>query len=107
MVLLILIAIKLLFILNKIFLIIKGINYKIGPPSTTVGYSASGGSYDYVKAIHNVKYAFALELRPQQNTDEDIYGFSLPENRNYLLFLLINFVFFLNFIFQRCTFVWS
>ena len=84
MVLLILIANYYLFWI-KFFLIIKGINYKIGPPSTTVGYSASGGSYDYAKAIHNVKYAFALELRPQQNTDEDIYGFSLPESRNYLL----------------------
>ena len=39
------------------------------------------GSYDWAKALYNVKYAYALELRPQQNTDEDIYGFALPESR--------------------------
>ena len=63
---------------------IYGIQYKIGPPHLSVGYSASGGSYDWAKALYGVKYAYALELRPQQGTDEDIYGFALPENSMFL-----------------------
>ena len=62
---------------------VNGEQFFIGPPHLTVGYSASGGSYDWVKALHNVKYAFALELRPSQGSADSFYGFALPENRQF------------------------
>ena len=60
---------------------VHGVPFTIGPPHLTVGYSASGGSYDWAKALHNVKYAFALELRPAPGTSDYYYGFTLPEDR--------------------------
>ena len=38
---------------------------KVGPPSHIL-YAASGGSFDWVKATAGVKYAYALELRPDK-----------------------------------------
>jgi len=40
--------------------------------------AASGGSYDWAKAVCGVKYAYALELRPSSNSDDSRYGFMLP-----------------------------
>lgn len=59
---------------------VNGLNFKIGPPHMTVQYSASGGSYDWAKAVCGVKYAYALELRPEMNSYESYYGFQLPES---------------------------
>lgn len=45
--------------------------------------AASGGSYDWAKAIDGVKYAYALELRPSSNTADSRYGFMLPVDSKY------------------------
>ena len=66
-------------ILIKIILL--GLNFKIGTPYMTLNYAASGGSYDWAKAINGIKYAYALELRPAANTPDANYGFMLPESR--------------------------
>ncbi|KAI3379917.1 hypothetical protein SNEBB_006185 [Seison nebaliae] len=39
-------------------------------------YASSGGSDDYAKGIHNVKYSYTIELAP---TDSSSYGFVLPQ----------------------------
>lgn len=60
---------------------VYGESFKIGTPYMTLNYAASGGSYDWAKAIDGVKYAFALELRPSSNTPDSRYGFMLPVDR--------------------------
>lgn len=60
---------------------VHGEVFKIGTPYMTLNYAASGGSYDWVKAIAGVKYCYALELRPSSNTADSRYGFMLPVDR--------------------------
>lgn len=48
----------------------KGRSYKVGTPPQIL-YAASGGAYDWCKQ-NGVKYAYALELRPQSG---GMYGF--------------------------------
>jgi len=52
-----------------------GTHWRVGPPSHIL-YAASGGSFDWVKATAGVKYAYALELRPDRMDP----GFLLPAN---------------------------
>jgi len=51
-------------------------NWRVGPPSHIL-YAASGGSFDWVKATAGVKYAYALELRPDRMDP----GFLLPADQ--------------------------
>lgn len=50
--------------------------WRVGPPSRIL-YAASGGSFDWVKATAGVKYAYALELRPDSMNP----GFLLPADQ--------------------------
>jgi len=50
--------------------------WRAGPPSHIL-YAASGGSFDWVKATAGVKYAYALELRPDRMNP----GFLLPADQ--------------------------
>lgn len=56
------------------------INYSIGSPANLL-YEASGGSFDWSKAIAGIKYSICLELRPGQSGTDSRYGFLLPEDR--------------------------
>ena len=46
--------------------------YIVGNSAKTL-YAASGGSDDWAKAIHKIKYTYTIELR-----DKGRYGFVLP-----------------------------
>uniref|UniRef100_X1Z8H5 Peptidase M14 domain-containing protein n=1 Tax=Capitella teleta TaxID=283909 RepID=X1Z8H5_CAPTE len=51
---------------------VNGTEYKVGSPAVIL-YAAGGGSYDWAKAIANIKYSYTVELR-----DTGDYGFVLP-----------------------------
>ena len=49
-----------------------GSDYIVGNSASTL-YAASGGSDDWAKAVHKIKYTYTIELR-----DKGKYGFVLP-----------------------------
>lgn len=51
--------------------------------------SAAGGSFDWTYAVANIKYSIALELRPGSNEPDYNYGFVLPEDSNFLIFVFV------------------
>jgi len=57
---------------------VHGTKMQVGTPAD-IFYPAGGSSLDWVKAVANVKYVYALELRPGANTVGD--GFVLPANK--------------------------
>lgn len=63
---------------------VHGEVFKVGTPYMTLNYAASGGSYDWAKAITGIKYAFAVELRPSSTSPDNRYGFMLPESKAIL-----------------------
>ncbi|XP_055615763.1 carboxypeptidase B-like [Toxorhynchites rutilus septentrionalis] len=53
----------------------SGSSYTVGPSGKTL-YPASGGSDDWARGTHNIKYAYTVELR-----DTGRHGFVLPANQ--------------------------
>jgi len=53
---------------------VNGSRFRVGTPISLL-YAASGGSFDYMKEVLGIKYAFAMELRPESG---GIWGFVVP-----------------------------
>merc|ERR1712198_569623 len=51
--------------------------FSVGTPPGLL-YAVAGGSFDYVKDVLGVKYAYALELRPEEG---GVFGFIVPESQ--------------------------
>jgi len=56
---------------------VNGKHFTVGTPPGLL-YAVAGGSFDYVKEVLGVKYAYALELRPEGG---GVFGFIVPESQ--------------------------
>merc|ERR1719228_302736 len=54
---------------------VNGKKFTVGTPPALL-YAVAGGSFDYALEVLNIKYAYALELRPEGNAG--IFGFFVP-----------------------------
>lgn len=54
---------------------VAGTEYEVGTPEEVLGYSGSGGSYDWAKAVGGIAHSYCFELSPQGDSND---GFILP-----------------------------
>lgn len=57
---------------------VSGTKYEIGTPIETIGYSASGGSDDWAKAVAGIELSYCFELSPKRGSSD---GFVLPPSQ--------------------------
>jgi hypothetical protein len=56
---------------------VNGTTYEYGTTADIL-YTMGGGAIDYTRAVLNISYSFALELRPKWRT---LNGFNLPQDQ--------------------------